>query len=190
MIANQAGTTVWKWDQQEPFGSTPPNDNPSGLGAFDFPLRFPGQYFDRETGLHYNMASDYDPAIGGYEESDPIGLEGGLNTYAYGVGSPLVYVDPEGLAVSLICRPVAGFPTRDHCFVHVTCPEKGINEVLSLFGSFPYLGFATGYAVGQQLRNDRPAQSGGWRRQSAISRGGRKMRPVGCAIRGLPRAFA
>ena len=122
-----------------------PNNNPSGAGAFDFPLRFPGQYFDRETNLAYNMARDYDPGIGRYVESDPIGLEGGLNTYAYGIGSPLAYSDPKGLKVSLICRPVAGFPIKDHCFVHVTCPEKGIDKVLSLFGSFPYLGIAKGH---------------------------------------------
>ena len=41
---------MWRWDQQEPFGATPPNDDPDGDGVkFDFPLRFPGQYFDRET---------------------------------------------------------------------------------------------------------------------------------------------
>jgi len=42
---------VWKWDQQELFGATPPNDNPSRLGAFDFPLRLPRQYYDRETAV-------------------------------------------------------------------------------------------------------------------------------------------
>lgn len=81
MIANQQGATVWKWDQTEPFGATPPNDNPSGLGAFDFPLRFPGQYFDRETNLAYNWMRNYDASIGRYVESDPIGLRAGLNTY-------------------------------------------------------------------------------------------------------------
>src|SRR3981189_415568 len=97
MIANQQGTTVWKWDQQEPFGSTPPNDNPSGRGAFEFPLRFPGQYFDRETNLAYNMMRDYDPNIGRYVESDPIGLRGGINTYAYVRSRPTIAVDPSGL---------------------------------------------------------------------------------------------
>ncbi len=60
MIANSTGTTVWRWDQGEPFGNDVPNNNPSGAGAFDFPLRFPGQYFDRETNLAYNYFRDYD----------------------------------------------------------------------------------------------------------------------------------
>jgi RHS repeat-associated protein len=107
MIANSSGTAVWRWDQQEPFGSTPPNDNPSGAGAFEFPLRFPGQYFDRETNLNYNMARDYDPAIGGYKESDPIGLEGGLNTYAYVRANPLGFTDPEGLQAARIALAAA-----------------------------------------------------------------------------------
>jgi len=97
MIANQQGTAVWRWDQQEPFGSTPPDDNPSGFGAFDFPLRLPGQYYDKETALHYNMMRDYDPSIGRYVESDPIGLIGGLNTYAYVGGNPVSKTDPRGL---------------------------------------------------------------------------------------------
>ena len=97
LIANQAGTTVWRWDQGEPFGNDVPNNNPSGAGAFDFPLRFPGQYFDRETNLAHNSRRDYDPSIGRYVESDPIGLLGGINPYAYVDGKPLRYTDPSGL---------------------------------------------------------------------------------------------
>jgi len=49
------------------------NENPAGQGQFGFSLRFPGQYYDRETNLHYNVFRDYDPAIGRYLEADPIG---------------------------------------------------------------------------------------------------------------------
>jgi len=77
-----------------------PNDNPSGAGAFDFPLRFPGQYFDRETNLAYNYFRDYDPSTGRYIQSDPIGLRAGLNTYGYGAQDPVRRIDPLGLLVS------------------------------------------------------------------------------------------
>ncbi|WP_276551556.1 RHS repeat-associated core domain-containing protein, partial [Erwinia mallotivora] len=60
-------------------------------------LRFQGQYLDRETGLHYNLFRYYDPSGGRYTQPDPIGLAGGLNTYAY-VGDPLTWVDPLGLS--------------------------------------------------------------------------------------------
>src|SRR5262245_32504978 len=57
----------------------------------------PGQYFDKETNLHYNMARDYDPAIGRYIQSDPISLAGGINTYSYVGSNPLSYIDALGL---------------------------------------------------------------------------------------------
>lgn len=98
LVADAAGTTVWRWDQQEPFGVSPPDTNPSGLGVFEFPLRHPGQYDDPETGLFYNYFRDcYDPVLGRYCQSDPIGLRGGLNTYLYVSADPLAISDPEGL---------------------------------------------------------------------------------------------
>jgi RHS repeat-associated protein len=87
---------VWRNDNTEPFGDSPPDENPSGLGVFEFPLRFPGQYTDRETGLHYNYFRDYDPQVGRYIQSDPIGLIAGINTYAY-ADSPIAQIDPLGL---------------------------------------------------------------------------------------------
>ena len=57
----------------------------------------PGQYFDAETGTNYNYFRDYDPAVGRYVESDPVGLQGSLNTYAYVGANPIAYSDRRGL---------------------------------------------------------------------------------------------
>jgi RHS repeat-associated protein len=157
VITNQAGQAVWRWDHAEPFGSNPSNENPSGLGTFTSNLRLPGQYFDKETNLHYNYFRDYDPSIGRYIQSDPIGLEGGINTYAYAYDNPLSYFDPDGLEVRFLCRPVKGtrvlgrFTEQSHCFVYVICPQERWSLTLSLFAQVTSTGL-----VGQKARRDDP----------------------------------
>jgi RHS repeat-associated protein len=95
-LLDTAGNLRWTW-LAEPFGNTAPNANPAGLGAVTMNLRHPGQYADAESGLFYNYFRDYDPSLGRYTQSDPIGLAGGINTYAYVGGNPISFVDPEGL---------------------------------------------------------------------------------------------
>ena len=86
------GTVVWQ-AAALPFGRTQVQ-----LGTVQNNLRFPGQYFDAEAGLHYNWNRYYDPETGRYLSPDPIGLDGGLNLYAYVENDPVNYVDPEGLS--------------------------------------------------------------------------------------------
>ena len=74
--------------------------------------RFPGQYADAKTGFHYNYFHDYDPTTGRYVQSDPIGLGGGLNTFAYAFSNPVKFIDPDGRAVpGLGTVPAPGTPT-------------------------------------------------------------------------------
>jgi RHS repeat-associated protein len=89
---------MWRWDV-DPFGTATSNQNPQSLGTFVFNLRFPGQYYQAETGLSQNYFRDYDPKTGRFTESDPIGLRGGINTYAYAGGDPVSHKDPLGLFV-------------------------------------------------------------------------------------------
>jgi RHS repeat-associated protein len=91
------GTLAWRWDT-DPFGTAAPNQNPAGLGTFPYNLRFPGQYYQAETGLNQNVNRDYDPLIGRYAESDPEGLGGGsASTYSYVGADPVELFDPSGL---------------------------------------------------------------------------------------------
>jgi RHS repeat-associated protein len=84
VIVNASNTPVWRWDSA-PFGDTIANEQPSG-GAkpvFSYSLRFPGQQYDSESELHYNYFRDYEPGVGRYVQSDPIGLFGGVNHLGY-----------------------------------------------------------------------------------------------------------
>jgi len=96
-LVDAAGKTVWRWDA-EPFGVDAADEDPDKNGVkVTFNLRFPGQYYDAETGRHYNYYRDYDPKLGRYLQSDPIGLEGGANIYTYVNNDPLNYLDSTGL---------------------------------------------------------------------------------------------
>jgi RHS repeat-associated protein len=89
-ITDAGVNAVWLWDH-DPFG----NGTPSGTFSDNF--RFPGQFYDQNTKLHYNYFRDYDPNTGRYIESDPIGLRSGINTYAYAGDNPINFIDPLGL---------------------------------------------------------------------------------------------
>jgi RHS repeat-associated protein len=99
---------MWQWDNLDPFGANAANESPSGQGTFKYAVRFPGQYYDAETGTNFNYYRDYDPTVGRYQQSDPIGLRAGLNTYSYVRADPVRRRDPLGLET--ICDPMgSGF---------------------------------------------------------------------------------
>jgi RHS repeat-associated protein len=98
-VTNTSNQLRWSWDPN-PFGDGPStvlSENPSGLGTFTYNLRLPGQLFDKESNLNYNYFRDYDPAVGRYVESDPIGLAGGTSTYSYASNAPNLLSDASGL---------------------------------------------------------------------------------------------
>jgi RHS repeat-associated protein len=105
VVVNRAGAMRWSW-MAEPFGSNSESNNPQGLGVFGFNLRMPGQYFDAESGLNYNYFRSYDSGVGRYTQSDPIGLEGGINTYSYAESQPTSLFDPTGLATYMCTQPL------------------------------------------------------------------------------------
>jgi len=113
-IKNQNNTVVWQWNS-DPYGKAAPSEDPDSDGVkFEYNLRFPGQVFDKETGLNYNWRRNYDPGTGRYIESDPMGISEHvqrwrknvgapnqasleINSYAYALENPLRFVDPKGL---------------------------------------------------------------------------------------------
>jgi RHS repeat-associated protein len=91
-VTDKSGSVAWDVEF-DPFG----NVTGGTLWNVENNLRFPGQYYDAESGLHYNYFRDYDPKTGRYVEADPVGVAGGVNLYPYVDGNPLTYTDPLGL---------------------------------------------------------------------------------------------
>ena len=91
-LLNQSGVVVWS-ATYDSFGKA----TVDAASTVSNNLRFPGQYEDGETGLHYNWMRYYDPLRGRYVTSDPIRLLGGVNFYIYVGGNPLAGIDPKGL---------------------------------------------------------------------------------------------
>ena len=131
---DDTGTIVWEAEYL-PFGgvhvSTGSNIN----------LRFPGQWFQSESGLHQNWMRDYDPTTGRYIQADPLGLVDGASVYGYALQNPGRYVDPRGeQAVPVGPQPLPG----------------GLNLMKRLFASPDPGVCTTGEGPFCTLTNERP----------------------------------
>ena len=150
-MTDDAGATVWR-ATYDPFGDATIEDDPDNDGnTVTLNVRFPGQYYDNETGLHYNYFRYYDPDTGRYITADPIGLDGGLNTYLYVMGNPLMYFDILGLECRQTRRGIRCGPPGS---------SRNNNASTSVFGC---IGFqcVSGNSDGARWRLGPPSLGGG-----------------------------
>ncbi|MBB5357740.1 RHS repeat-associated protein [Rhodanobacter sp. ANJX3] len=109
-VSDSTGTTLWSWAWlNNPFGE----QAPTSTNGYTLNLRFPGQYFDAETGLMYNGHRYYDPTMGRFPQPDPVGFNGGIGLYVYGLNNPMIYIDPTGLSPPGAPPPIGPFTPID-----------------------------------------------------------------------------
>ncbi|MBB5356833.1 RHS repeat-associated protein [Rhodanobacter sp. ANJX3] len=195
-VTNSAGAVIWQWAYAgNPFGEKPP----SSSSGYVLNLRYPGQYFDAETGLIHNDHRDYCAACGRYIESDPIGLDGGISTFTYGLNSPLRNVDPLGLespraasGCGTISWAACGAlpPVIPTCTVPCGCNNSDAGKVLGAMGMIMAgggpedpLGDIAAWEEGGAALGDLTADEVG-QIQGVVDQAGRPLDVVGSAANG------
>jgi RHS repeat-associated protein len=133
VVTNSSNQIRWRWIS-DPWGQLPPETNPQSLGAFTLNLRLPGQLYDIESNLHYNYFRDYSPETGRYVQSDPIGLSGGINTYAYVVGNPVSRIDPTGQIAIADDLIIGGTVLAVGCAITLAC-RQAVGDAISGLGN-------------------------------------------------------
>ena len=123
-MSDEGSNVVWR-TSYAPFGKVTVDP----ASTVEMNVRFPGQYYDSETVLHYNYYRYYDPATGRYITADPIGLQGGVNTYGYVGANALIYADPYGL----FQRPAPGTQIMSP-IAPATAPGTALERALGLLG--------------------------------------------------------
>jgi RHS repeat-associated protein len=156
LATNAKQQVVWRWNE-DAFGakvSAEPDrhshrdrDHDEDHGrrhGIQVHLRYPGQYYDSETGLFYNWNRYYDPSTGRYGRSDPIGLSGGVSTFGYALGNPILYTDPSGRIVGVVAIPIA----------------EALGDAIAYIGSAVEAGYAAHKATEYYKNSDKSSEDG------------------------------
>ena len=132
VVTDKDKKIVWE-GHRKPFGETEVT-----VSTITQPIRFPGQYYDQETGLSYNLMRDYDPKTGRYLEADPLGLASSMSIYGYAGQNPVMAYDPDGQFFFLLFAPALGLTTGTALafdFLSLSLLASGYNANIILMNS-------------------------------------------------------
>ena len=150
VVTDATGRVVWS-ATYDPFGKA------TITGNLKLNLRADGQYEDSETGLYYNWYRYYNPSLGRYITSDPLGLAAGNNTYIYVNGNPINYTDPQGLCP--MCVGIAAGMLIEGISEYATTGQLNYKNILIAGASGALTGGFGGATAGMKLINNFLANS-------------------------------